>query len=621
MNSGSIVFNKLAQVRITTITRSYDGFDRPAGYTLDVDDAIRQVAYAYDNGNGRLVSVSSGGWTFAYTYLPGTDRVSGYACGGFARTVAYEDRRDLIAAVTNAFNGGCVSAFAYVNDAVGRRTSIARSGTAFEPLSGAVDTYGYNSRSEVISSRRTLGDNPVWAFANDYAYDPIGNRTSSAVYDGNGVAVGSTYTANALNQYTLRTDPEAAFAYDDDGNMVSDGAFAYAWNGENRMVLASNAQTVVTFAYDHQGRMVRKTVAHGNADVRAVTCVWDGYNIVRETALSNGVTSVTENVRGLYLDGTVQGVGGVGGLLAVLRDGSAFLAAHDANGNVTEYVAAADGSVAAHYGYTPFGGTAAQSGVLAGTFTHRFSTKPWCEATQLYEYQFRKYSPELGRWMSRDPIGEIRCGNNYSFVMNNHFSYCDILGLVENAVCKVCVYNSTHLADPIDVESPMVIDVLEGRHTWLQIEDLSSKEDEWDYRGADYIFSFGPLDNINKGKIFKRGVQGGFLDPNMYHDFSTYRVVKKCWEGDQCMCECYQSKIGKYPRLFSQNNYCTTESLRVMKECKFADVPDGVGDVYDHNHNKLGRFANPVHLGAQILTLGGVPLNIAERVKRKDIQY
>lgn len=171
------------------------------------------------------------------------------------------------------------------------------------------------------------------------------------------------------------------------------------------LIVMQIVHCVIFSLYDGCGSLINETVADV-ADPQTVAYVWDGYNIVRELALSNDAPSVTENIWGLDLDGTVQGAGGVGGLLAVSRDGSAFLAAYDANGNVAEYVGAADGSVAAHYGYTPFGGIAAQSGVLAGTFTHRFSTKPWCGVTGLCEYQFRKYSPELGRWMSRDPIGE-----------------------------------------------------------------------------------------------------------------------------------------------------------------------------------------------------------------------
>ena len=41
--------------------------------------------------------------------------------------------------------------FGYSNDTAGRRTAISRSGEAFGDLSGAVDAYGYNLRSEVAA--------------------------------------------------------------------------------------------------------------------------------------------------------------------------------------------------------------------------------------------------------------------------------------------------------------------------------------------------------------------------------------------------------------------------------------------------------------------------------------
>ena len=45
--------------------------------------------------------------------------------------------------------------------------------------------------------------------------------------------------------------------------------------------------------------------------------VWDDYNIVAENA---DATNMTVNVWGLDIDGTMQGAGGVGGLLAVARE-------------------------------------------------------------------------------------------------------------------------------------------------------------------------------------------------------------------------------------------------------------------------------------------------------------
>ena len=100
--------------------------------------------------------------------------------------------------------------FGYSNDAAGRRTAISRSGEAFGDLSGSTDAYGYNSRSEVVSARRTKGGASVRGFDEDFSYDPIGNRIATTNYTETGSAIVSQYEANNLNQYTSRTVPGVA---------------------------------------------------------------------------------------------------------------------------------------------------------------------------------------------------------------------------------------------------------------------------------------------------------------------------------------------------------------------------------------------------------------------------
>ena len=56
-------------------------------------------------------------------------------------------------------------------------------------------------------ARRAAGGADIPGFSFDYAYDPIGNRTSATVYGPQGNSLVSAYTANALNQYTQRTIP------------------------------------------------------------------------------------------------------------------------------------------------------------------------------------------------------------------------------------------------------------------------------------------------------------------------------------------------------------------------------------------------------------------------------
>ena len=138
---------------------------------------------------------------------------------------------------------------------------------------------------------------------------------------------------------------------------------------------------------------------------------------------------------------TLQGAGGIGGLLAVVRDDGGFAPTYDANGNVSEYIQLSAvqtdnypflpiaRGIVAHYEYDAFGNTVVQSGNLADTFTHRFSTKPWCPVTSLIEYLFRPYSPSRGRVTSRDPIEEQGGINLYAFCANDPVNKWDYLGM------------------------------------------------------------------------------------------------------------------------------------------------------------------------------------------------
>ena len=266
-----------------------------------------------------------------------------------------------------------------------------------------------------------------------YVFDPIGNRITTT----NNADILS-YTANSLNQYTAISNAiPMQPVYDDDGNMTATGdGWHYEWNGENRLVLASNETTLVSYAYDHQRRMVWKSVASLNmTPAKSINYLWDGYNIITETILDGSTTTnTTYNIWGLGLDGTLQRAGGVGGLLVVLNDFGAYAPAWDANCNVTEYVSA-EGTIVAHREYDLFGGTVVATG-NTDEFTHWFSTKPWCPDTGLSEYQFRKYCPVLGRWMSRDPMDEIGGANVYEGFFNDPVSMIDPLG--ENAVALYC---------------------------------------------------------------------------------------------------------------------------------------------------------------------------------------
>ena len=137
--------------------------------------------------------------------------------------------------------------------------------------------------------------------------------------------------------------------------------------------------------------------------------------------------STTKYYWGKDLSGTLQGAGGVGGLLYETIDGVIYIPCYDNNGNVTKYVDE-NGNIVASYTYDAFGVLIAKPGPLADVFRHRFSTKYYDAETGLYYYGYRFYHPALMRWLNRDPIEEDGGVNLYGFCGNNAIKKWDYMG-------------------------------------------------------------------------------------------------------------------------------------------------------------------------------------------------
>jgi len=267
-----------------------------------------------------------------------------------------------------------------------------------------------------------------------YAYDPIGNRSRSEI--SNQTSEITAYLANELNQYTnISNGTVEEPTYDLDGNMLTYGAWTFTWNGENRLIGATNSSsgTVIANSYDYMGRRFEKLVDDGST-VTTNTFLYDGWAMIRELTHSQTHTLTNSYVYGLDLSGSMQGAGTIGGLLATVQDGTTYFSCFDANGNLTDYVDE-DGTVQAHYEYGPFGGTITSTGDKKDDFRFRFSTKYLDSETDLYYYGYRYYSPELGRWPNRDPIGERGGINLYGFVGNGPLNRADKLGLSVKKCC------------------------------------------------------------------------------------------------------------------------------------------------------------------------------------------
>jgi len=442
-----------------TLHRKYDSLSRSEGYQLRQTSSITsaleaETTYRYSATNGRFAAVSSNpggaGYSTTHDFIYGYETDSnllkttqsflnynfttdtGTAIHQVTR--AYEEDRDVLKSITNtkSSTNAVIAASDYTVNEIGQRTAITRSGSA----TSASAAYSYNNRGELIAA-----DEATNTLDRAYQYDGIGNREKTVNGLVNDLPGTNNWTANALNQYTkangvtLPTTPTPA-PYDFDGNLRFDGGVnkdsenrEYVWDGENRLIeIKNNSGSIQKNYYDAGNRKIATT-----ANSVTTYYIYDGFNRIAEYT---GTTLEKSYLWGMDLSGTMQGAGGVGGLLAVSEHTvvaqspvvTTFYPTYDGNGNICEYLDDT-GTSKAHYEYDAFGNVTFSSGDKAADFAYRFSTKPFDFITGWYYYLYRYYDPLTGRWPNRDPIEERGGINLYGFVKNEQIDKIDRLGM------------------------------------------------------------------------------------------------------------------------------------------------------------------------------------------------
>jgi RHS repeat-associated protein len=410
--------------------------------------------------------------SYAYGYNQANQRTNVVRAAGNYVNYTYDNMGELLTA--NGKEAGGVTnrwqeQFGYAYDAAGN-LNVRTNNTLFQQ-------FNVNSLNEL--STVTSGGSLTVAGGTSVAVTNVTVNTSNSILYADTVfastnqpwvAGNNTYTAIAkdalgrlaTNSVTVSLQPTNGYLYDLNGNLLTDGTRSFAYDDENQLI--SVWQTNVwrnDFVYD--GKMRRRIEKDFNwtgsswAQTNEIRFVYDGNLVIQERNTNN--QPVVEYTRGNDLSGTLQGAGGIGGLLARSQNSlspTPFYAVSsyyhaDGNGNVTMLIDASQ-VVMAKYLYDPFGNTLAQSGLLADANIYRFSSKEWNQNSGLYYYLYRFYDSSVQRWVNRDPIGElgfeicrnvispqlkkytpfsglIEDPNYYLFVGNSPISKWDVLGL------------------------------------------------------------------------------------------------------------------------------------------------------------------------------------------------
>jgi RHS repeat-associated protein len=420
-STASALVRKVTLPNSAFITNTYGSVARLLSTTLKNSQltTLNSHEYGYNEGNQRTQQVFTAGnfVDYAYDQIGQLKTAFGKESGGVTNRwqeqlgYAYDDAGNLKFRTNNAL----IQAFSVNN--LNELTNIARDDT----FTVAGGTMGPVTSITVNGSNALLYADGSFVRANVSVTNGLNTFTAIAR---------DNWNRSATNTVAAWLPTNAAYQYDLNGNLLTDGLRCFAWDDENQLVSVwvTNAWRS-DFQYD--GRMRRRVRIEFTwsgiswTPTNEVLYVYDGNLVIQERAGNN--TPQVTYTRGLDLSGSFQGAGGIGGLLS--RTDTTITAFYhaDGNGNVTCLVGATN-QVLARYHYDPFGSTLSKSGPLADANLYRFSSKEFHPNSGLIYYLYRFYDPSLQRWPNRDPIGERGSLNLFKFVANNPISATDPLG-------------------------------------------------------------------------------------------------------------------------------------------------------------------------------------------------
>lgn len=278
------------------------------------------------------------------------------------------------------------------------------------------------------------------------------------------------YTYNDLSQLT--SEKEKTHTYDSLGNRIQTNNEKLIYNGLNQLISKSNAE----FSYDSQGNLLRKvldgeeTCFESNilsqlttiekTDQTAITFSYDPFGrlLVEKHLIKGNNKKTLSTTRYFYVDyqeiGSLSSTGAIESLkipglngdelslksVAFEIKGETCVPLHDIAGNVVRLIDPQNYQVIESYEYTAFGqvsifnadGEKENASLIGNPW--QFAEKRINDKSGLILFGLRFYDPNIGRWISEDPIGSFDGPNSYAYLHNNPLNHLDRFGLATESI-------------------------------------------------------------------------------------------------------------------------------------------------------------------------------------------
>ncbi|EJB01774.1 RHS repeat-associated core domain protein [Rhizobium leguminosarum bv. trifolii WSM597] len=398
------------------------------------------VSFIYDNFFPRLASMTDGAGTTDFDYYPAfsvgalqlqTECFTTNGASGCSHDITY-GYDELGRMASRTISGSGPETFQY--DAIGRQTNHSSDLGAFE--------LGYLGETPQLTTRQLLPVNSnlktAWSYLDNihdrrlaviantgldtgqftnFSFETTPENLISRITQTSDAAVArppstaQTVDVNDVNQITQVSGQ--AYSYDANGNLLSDGERTYSWDAENRLVGITYSATPgkqTQFRYDGLGRRIGidDTPAGGGSPTVA-KYVWCGSQLCQ--ARDSGYLLV----RSYFDEGEVKTSG----------PNPAMFYGVDQVGSIRRVFESATSAPA--YDYDPYG--VALQGTTAPThFGYAGMVSQSDSGLSLTWY--RAYGANVGRWLSRDPLGDVVSPlNAYEYVNSDPLNMIDPLGL------------------------------------------------------------------------------------------------------------------------------------------------------------------------------------------------
>ena len=419
----------MANNRIYTSSRTYDAANRPLTHTFPSGDTTH---WAYDTRNLVTSVHYQNKLVVANSYDAGYRLTNQSFANGLNRTINYTRQDNLRTADHVIGKDDLHFSYNYAAD-----KQITAENIVGDVVQNSMFTASYDGGNRLVSHTNNAS-NPL---NQNWNYDDAGNWDSTTKTIGNTTTT-ENRTHNAADQITNIAGNTAT--HDAKGNLT-----AYEINGkqyqveydlENRITKVDVDNDEVEYRYDAFGR---RTIRE--EDNVSTALIWWGNSECAEHKHRANQTVIQNDI--------MEHPSRLNSVIARAINGSKNKLQWYHKNYLDHVYAVSDdsGGLIEHYRYTAFGEVSiydANGNLETETQienTIMWNTRRLDAVSGFYLYKYRHYSPELGRWPSRDPLGEVdhemlksltkdiyftgeKSFNVYSFVENNPLYYIDTYG-------------------------------------------------------------------------------------------------------------------------------------------------------------------------------------------------